>query len=245
MEDIVAVLKDMGLRDYLIKAYLDVLKSKEPSTAYEIAKSSGLPLSKIYEILDELMKKGLIYLVPGKFKKFMACEPKTSLKNLLLSQLESINSLSSRIETLKLPSSKQEKVMIFRGKERMAVFENDLKNAEKYSYSFFQNIPQLNHPLRELIKAKIKKGIDIKGIISMNEKNKELCSQWNKLFPDIYKVKNLLENSRMGVIDDEIVRFTLIENDEPVMIRINDSDLAKLFKKVFMTEWEGDESCKK
>jgi hypothetical protein len=50
----------------------------------------------------------------------------------------------------------------------------------------------------------------------------------------------------MGVIDDEIVRFTLIENDEPIMIRIHDSDLAKLFKKVFINEWnEDDKKCKK
>jgi hypothetical protein len=138
---------------------------------------------------------------------------------------------------LKLPTIKQEKIMIFRGKERMAVFEDDLKNAKTYSYSFFQNIPQLNHPLKELIKNKIKKGIDIKGIISLNEKNKILCNEWNKIFPNIYKVKNLLENSRMGVIDDEIVRFTLIENNEPLMIRIHDSDLAKLFKKSFINEW--------
>ncbi|MFA5303850.1 MAG: helix-turn-helix domain-containing protein [Candidatus Nanoarchaeia archaeon] len=238
MDELINLLKDMGLRDYLIKAYMDILKSKEPSTAYEIAKSSGLPLSKIYEILNELMKKGLIYLVPGKFKKFMACEAKTSLKNMLLSQLESINDLSSRIDDLKLPTIKQEKIMIFRGKERMAVFEDDLKNAKIYSYSFFQNIPQLNHPLKELIKNKIKKGIDIKGIISLNEKNKLLCNEWNKIFPNIYKVKNLLENSRMGVIDDEIVRFTLIENNEPLMIRIHDSDLAILFKKVFINEWD-------
>ncbi|MFA5333873.1 MAG: helix-turn-helix domain-containing protein [Candidatus Nanoarchaeia archaeon] len=237
MDELINLLKDMGLRDYLIKAYMDILKSKEPSTAYEIAKSSGLPLSKIYEILNELMKKGLIYLVPGKFKKFMACEAKTSLKNLLVSQLESINDLSLRIDDLKLPTIKQEKIMIFRGKERMAVFEDDLKNAKTYSYSFFQNIPQLNHPLKELIKNKIKKGIDIKGIISLNEKNKILCNEWNKIFPNIYKVKNLLENSRMGVIDDEIVRFTLIENNEPLMIRIHDSDLAKLFKKSFINEW--------
>lgn len=237
-EEINDLLKDMGLRDYLIKAYMDILRSKEPSTAYEIAKSSGLPLSKIYEILNELMKKGLIYLVPGKFKKFMACEAKSSLKNLLLSELKSINDLSARIDELKLPTLKQEKIMIFRGKERMAVFQDDLKNSKIYSYSFFQNIPQLNHPLKELIKDKIKKGVDIRGIVSLNEKNKILYEEWNKIFPSVYKIKNLLENSRMGVIDDEIVRFTLIENNEPLMIRIHDNDLAKLFKKVFINEWK-------
>jgi sugar-specific transcriptional regulator TrmB len=237
MEKLIKLLKDMGLRDYLVKAYLDILRTKEPCTAYEIAKSSGLPLSKIYEVLNELMKKGLIYLVPGKFKKFMACEAKSSLKNLLLSQLESINNLSSRIDELKLPKLKQEKVMIFRGKERMAVFQEDLKNAKIYSYSFFQRIPQLNHPLKNLVKKQIKQGIDIKGIVSLNEKNKILYEEWNKMIPNVYKIKNLLESSRMGVIDDEIVRFTLIENNEPLMIRIHDSDLAKLFKKVFINEW--------
>lgn len=236
-EELKKVLAELGLNNYSIMTYIGLLANKDASTAYEISKTNKIPLSKIYEVLDSLVNKGLAYVIPGDHKKYMIINPKIALKNMLFKQLESINKLSARIDelTINLPKN-EETVMIFKGKERLNVFESDLRNAKIYSYSFFRKIPSVNHPISKLIAEKIKQGVDVKGIIPETE-NKEAFNMWNKKFPGIYKIRQVLNSSRMGVIDDEIVRFTVLSNNEPTMIRIKNQDLARLLKKSFLEEW--------
>ncbi|MEJ2190918.1 MAG: helix-turn-helix domain-containing protein [Nitrospirota bacterium] len=47
-----------GLTEYEAKAYMGLLV-KSPATAYELAKESGIPTSKIYEVLSRLEEKGV------------------------------------------------------------------------------------------------------------------------------------------------------------------------------------------
>ncbi|RMD45562.1 TrmB family transcriptional regulator, partial [Candidatus Pacearchaeota archaeon] len=54
-----ALLKEIGLTNGETKVYLSLIKIGE-STVGPIAKKSGVSLSKIYEILNNLIKKGLV-----------------------------------------------------------------------------------------------------------------------------------------------------------------------------------------
>lgn len=56
------ILIQLGLSDYEAKAYVALL-SNQPATAYEIAKHSGVPSSKIYEIVSRMSGKGLFLAV--------------------------------------------------------------------------------------------------------------------------------------------------------------------------------------
>ena len=53
------LLAELGLSDYEATAYLSLLGC-QPATAYELAKVSGIPSSKIYETANRLLDKGLI-----------------------------------------------------------------------------------------------------------------------------------------------------------------------------------------
>jgi len=59
MPNVISKLAKLGLSEYEAKAYLTLVQ-KHPVTAYEIAKTSGLPTSKIYEVLRRLLNKKLI-----------------------------------------------------------------------------------------------------------------------------------------------------------------------------------------
>jgi sugar-specific transcriptional regulator TrmB len=68
-------LLDLGFTEYEAKAYLSLLRVN-PASAYEIAKSSGVPTSKIYEVLKKLAAKGIITVIDdGKTKRYTPADP--------------------------------------------------------------------------------------------------------------------------------------------------------------------------
>lgn len=74
--NIINDLLSLGFSEYEGRSYLALLSSGKALTAYEIAKSSGLPTSKIYGVLARLEKRELVSIVDGKGKKkFAAIDP--------------------------------------------------------------------------------------------------------------------------------------------------------------------------
>jgi sugar-specific transcriptional regulator TrmB len=59
------LLKDAGLSGYEAKAYLALLAAGEPMNGYEVAKSSGVPRSTVYETLGKLVARGAAFEVAG------------------------------------------------------------------------------------------------------------------------------------------------------------------------------------
>ncbi len=58
------LLKNLGFTEYESKAYLALL-SGSPLTGYAVAKNSGVPRSKIYEVLDNLIARGDVIAIHG------------------------------------------------------------------------------------------------------------------------------------------------------------------------------------
>ena len=64
-------LMELGLGEYEAKAYLALLESN-PVSAYETAKRAGIPTSKVYEVLDRLVARGIVQSYEdGDRKKFV------------------------------------------------------------------------------------------------------------------------------------------------------------------------------
>jgi len=61
-------LMDIGFSEYEARVYISLLRAN-PSTAYEIAKESGIPTSKIYEVIARLLEKGFVSVVDGDNRK--------------------------------------------------------------------------------------------------------------------------------------------------------------------------------
>ncbi len=74
--NIIDHLLSLGFSEYEGRSYLALLSSGEALSAYEIAKSAGLPTSKIYGVLARLEERELVAIVDGKGKKkFAAMDP--------------------------------------------------------------------------------------------------------------------------------------------------------------------------
>ena len=76
-------LEQLGLSKGEGKVYLALFDLKE-GTKYSIAKEAGVSASKVYEILDKLIKKGLVStILQNQVKHFYPSKRKARLKNQL------------------------------------------------------------------------------------------------------------------------------------------------------------------
>ena len=85
MKSVISKLSELGFSGYEAKAYIALTKH-HPSTAYEIAKSSGVPTSKIYEVLGKLLEKRIIYPLNednAKTKRYIPINPEEVLNQYL------------------------------------------------------------------------------------------------------------------------------------------------------------------
>lgn len=74
----VELLQRVGLNKYESEAYVALL-SEGPLTGYELGKRSSVPLSKSYEILERLSRRGLALVQPGDPPRYAAERPERFL----------------------------------------------------------------------------------------------------------------------------------------------------------------------
>ncbi len=75
LKNTMARLSELGLAEYESRAYISLLR-ENPATAYEIARSSGIPTSKIYEALNKLTEKGIVAVLDeGRKKRYTPIDP--------------------------------------------------------------------------------------------------------------------------------------------------------------------------
>jgi HTH-type transcriptional regulator, sugar sensing transcriptional regulator len=77
------ILQDLGLTDYEMKAYISLLQ-KPGVSASEVSKESDVPVSKIYEVLGNLERKGWVESQHTRPSKYFPKSPSTALQALRL-----------------------------------------------------------------------------------------------------------------------------------------------------------------
>jgi len=81
-ENLTSVLMRLGLNRYEARAYITLL-IRGVATASEVSDLSGIPYTRVYDVLSSLESKGFVVSVPGRPMKFQALDPDIALKNLL------------------------------------------------------------------------------------------------------------------------------------------------------------------
>ncbi len=71
----IQLLTELGFTEYEARAYVSLLQ-KHPAGAYELSKNSGIPSSKIYEVISRLVERGALFEISdGAKPKFMPMDP--------------------------------------------------------------------------------------------------------------------------------------------------------------------------
>jgi HTH-type transcriptional regulator, sugar sensing transcriptional regulator len=175
------ILEDVGLSKREAKAYLVLLKLGS-STIGEVVKQTEIPSSKIYEVLDRLMAKGLVsYIIKKHQKNFQAADPEMILSSFEERKKQFEKLLPSLKETQKLANDKQE-VELYEGKQ--AVFkairhlvEKARKNDEWLSFTVGteHDNPEMASFYSNLSWRRKEKGLITK--VLANEKTRQLANK--------------------------------------------------------------------
>jgi sugar-specific transcriptional regulator TrmB len=150
----------LGFSKYEAIAYCSLL-IQNPATAYEIAKESFIPTSKIYEVLSRLLEKEVIIeIIDNNKKRYIPVNPKDFIENHKNSINDITDFLSSSLTSLKKEDdisyivnikdynyliNKATKIISSAKNSLMiSIWKEEMKNLEKYLLEFFKYNKQLS-----------------------------------------------------------------------------------------------------
>ena len=101
MQAAISKLTRLGLTGYEAKAYIALLK-ENPATAYEIAKISGIPTSKIYEVINKLISKEMVQSIHGeRSKMFIPVSPEEFVTGFRRSMNDNLREVEEALQGVK------------------------------------------------------------------------------------------------------------------------------------------------
>ena len=240
-------LQKIGLTEGEIRVY-EALLTLGSSTSGKITKHSRISGSKVYEVLDRLMTKGLAtYVTKNGVKYFEAAHPR-KLMDYLVEKQQEIEKEKSAIEKImpqliaKQESSPKSEAKIFTGWEGMKTANEDiiqtLKKGEEWLSMGLTSQPKLWEAyFTRRQEARAKKGIKQRHLV--NEKYKTLYEQRKHLphtefrfLPESFEMPTSTE------IYKNKVSFFIMLPENPMVIMVENQAVADSFRKYFEAMWE-------
>jgi len=239
------LLEEIGLTKGEIAVYLTLLKIGETTTG-KIIEEAQISSGKIYEILDKLIKKGLVsYTIKEKTRYFTAASPKRILdflyekeKELEIQEKELIKELPLLLEMQKSKKKKYEtKLFIgFKGIQS-AIFEalDELTSKDEVLAMGIVSSKEEKYNIlwQNWHRQRIKRKIICKAIFS--DKGTDYYKAFKKMRYTKLKVLEGITPSAIDVIGNKVLIFTYKE--EPSCLSITNEEIAKSFTAFFNTLW--------
>ena len=240
------LLEEIGLTKGEIRVYFTLLKIGETTTG-KIIEEAQISSGKIYEILEKLIKKGLVsFMVKDKTKYFSPASPNRILdyihekeKELNQKEQELIKELPSLISIEKAEKEKKE-TCLFKGFKGMqtAIFEalESLTSKDEVLAMGIRSSKEERFNLlwRRWHIERVNKKIVCKAIFS--DKNSEYYKTFKKM--KFIEVKFLVgvTPSAIDVMKDRVLIFTY--GEEPSCLSIKNPEIAESFKSLFENLWK-------
>ncbi len=239
-------LQKIGLTKGEIKVYIALLELGS-STTGKITKKSGVSGSKVYEVLDRLIKKGLAsFIIKNKVKRFEATRPERILDYLeeKEKQLKKEKLLIQKIIPeliLKQKGTVKSEVKVFTGFEGLKTANEDiiktLKRGEEWLSMGLTEQPkswEIYFNKRQKIRAK--KGIKHKHLL--NKKYKSLYKKRKKLPFTEFKFlpKNFEMPTSTEIYKNKVIIMILLKED-PMAIMIESKAVSDSYRKYFYALW--------
>ena len=240
-----SILEKIGLTKGEIKVYITLLKLGETTTG-KIIEGAGISSGKIYEILDKLIKKGLVsYGLKEKTKYFTATHPSRILDFLkekeeeLKEKEKEIQEILPRLIELKEKKEEEYSVTLYRGLKglKSAIYEalNDLTREDVILVSGVQSgkSEAQNILWKQWNKERARKRIKCKLIFS--DRNTQYYHSLKKVSLTEVRVLSSLVFSTIDVMGKRVMIFN---NKEPSVIVIINEEIKKKFIESFESLWK-------
>lgn len=242
------VLKDLGLTDGEIRVYLAMLELGS-STAGNIIEKSKISPSKIYNVLDRLIAKGLVsYIIEGKTKHFKAAPPKNILNYIERRENELIQHKNEFKKIISILESKQKlnpnnfNAQVFEGVSGLiTVFDMSVHELKKGATAYAFGYPAYASELFDAYWREYYKKCDKKGII---RKVIYDYDAWflkkrtgRKLSYYRYMPKGIITPSWVLIFNDKVATV-IVTQEQKVCFLVQNKEVAKSYVEYFNLLWK-------
>lgn len=116
--DVIGILQELGFTEYEAKAYLSLLE-KSPSTGYAVALNSGVPRSKIYEVLGGLADRGEVIVSHGAPALYSPLPPQELVRQRRARAEGTLDSAEEALRRYESNSESRENIWSIKGREEI------------------------------------------------------------------------------------------------------------------------------
>jgi sugar-specific transcriptional regulator TrmB len=266
-------LRSFGLTKYEADVYLTLLRLGS-ADANLISSTSGVPLGRMYSILNDLLEKRIIHSQETRPRKFAAVDPSTAIKYLIETQRFKLKQQSLSLddkasdlekELLGIKRSPQNKQFWTAAMGADAVLDIIIEQLNMINkemsltvgYPEFSNYVLSKKPESDLTKAMLRaleRGVRFRMLIERDLNNAERYMDENIKSIFRYLGKNLecrittFSSTLFDVIDDDMVNIKInspIRKEELfAIVHVRDKKLALEMKEYFNKVWKEAEPLK-
>jgi sugar-specific transcriptional regulator TrmB len=247
-------MEDLGMTGYEIRVYTSLLESSA-MTAADISKKSGVPYSKIYEVLNSLEEKGWLESDSSRPQKFFPKSPSTALEAMRMRSennfRESQATIVSELMPIYTKSGIKEKpeIWVVRGIYNIAAKVSEIiENCQHELLVALPSVAQdVARPMQPVLRVLHERGVKISVLAS-----EDTGSDIVKALARVSEVKLKTGMFGGGVIGDGkhvmILLSEGISGDgamEPIAIWADHAALAGFAKDYFQYLWADAKSQKR
>jgi len=156
-------MKTLGFSEYECKAYLKLLE-EFPLNGYALSKASGIPRSRIYEVLKNLIDKQMVFeQADEKNRVYYPMEPKIFIQKLKVHYEKLFGDLSEYTGKLYREPKQDDKLVVISGRDNIISFLKLLINGarERVAVSIWEEEIK---ELTEELDAALDRGVMLRGI---------------------------------------------------------------------------------
>jgi len=241
-----AVLEKIGLTKGESKVYLSLLKSGISSIG-PLVKESQVSRSKIYEIMERLIEKGLVsFVTENRVKKFKALDPRfipdylDKEKQIIEEKKKALSQILPSLLSYSHAKDTVQSVEVFEGwKGIRNLFFHIIKDAHKGDEWYAFGIPKAMSEERMKLFASWRSETDKIGIKQKLIANKEIENS-PELAPKskFSEIKYVKEETPTSVDIFKQNVLLGVWTEKPIVILLKGKEIADSFKIYFDTMWE-------
>jgi len=242
------LLREIGLTNGETKVYLSLITLGE-NTVGPIAKDANVSLSKIYEILENLIKKGFVsYIVRNNTKHFLATEPERIIdylenkKQEIDKSEEEIKKILPSLKLKKEEHEKKTKATLFEGFRGVKTFyESILRDSKPNEEILVMGLPKyaaerFEGYFLDWNKRRAKKEIKIKLIFDNDAKELGKKRGKIKLTEIRYLSKDIVTPAWILITQKGVATIHLTK--DPICVFISDKDVKRSYENFFKVFWD-------
>ncbi len=252
--ELVAQLTRLGLTSYEAKAYLTLIR-RDSFTAAQVARQSGLPRQRIYDVLGSLVQKGLAVSRPGNVVKYAATAPELAIDQLLathrdeLSRMERdargmVTDLKPAFEAGQAHTDPLEYIEVLR--DRRAINERfaELQSAVKKEILVFTKPPYATPPQENIEGLEVIETHEARSLYEFSVFDEPAVMRGVQRFVEAGEDARFVPELplKLVIIDETIVMFGMQDpvagSSDLTIVVVEHKSLAKVLKTAFNAIWE-------